>query len=90
MPTTTTLSTRVHRVEQLERLVDLPVVAEERLLGEEEVLAVLHVEDGVRLERVLVVARRDVGAHEWRRPRIVESSSMSGENDPRLGAQKYG
>jgi hypothetical protein len=38
--------------------------AQERLLREEEILAVLHVENRVAAERVLVVARRHIHAHE--------------------------
>ena len=60
------LAQRVHLVEAIHRLVHVPLVAAEGLLGEEEVLPVLHVEDGEAAQRVLVVAGRVVDAHRAR------------------------
>ena len=63
----TTRSTDVHRVEKRRRLVDAPLASEERFFGKEEVLPVLHVEDGEATQRVLRVAGRDVGAEMFSR-----------------------
>ncbi len=59
---TTTRSTALMASSSCEHLVHLPLPPQEGLLGEEQVLAVLHVEDAVAPQRVLVVAGRQIGA----------------------------
>src|SRR5688572_32193972 len=48
----------IHRIEQAQRFHDAPVATPECLVGEEEILTVLHVEHRVTPQRVLPVSRR--------------------------------
>ena len=52
----------VHGAQNITRLVDRPILTEERLRREEQVLPVLHVDDRELAQRVLVVPRRQIAA----------------------------
>ena len=79
-----------HRAQRAAGVVHLPVPAEERVLREKEILAVLHERDGERRERVLVVARGQIDAQLMRAAEDARGKLDQGENWPCSGLRKNG
>ena len=80
---------QTHRVQTRHRLVDVPLVAAERFVGKEQVLAVLHIDHRVPLEPVLGVARWQVDARlvvamEQPRPELHQRRKAAGGRRPKV------